>query len=155
MVPMQHRVHLRDLRRDTWEVVVGLAVTDDQLDFVAPNLFSIAESRFLPGFRTRAVLHDEEAVGFAMYGPDPDDNGHLWLYRLMIDKAHQGKGLGRAALQEIIKHVRDELDAPLLRLGVRADNTAAVALYKSAGFAFTGQTFGSEEILELRFHSGT
>lgn len=148
---MQHRVRLSDLRCDTWEVVVGLTVTDDQRDFIAPNLFSIAESHFLPGFFTRAVLHDAETVGFAMYGPDPDDNGQLWLYRLMIDKAHQGKGLGRAALQEIITHVRHELGAPLLRLGVRTDNTTATALYKSAGFIFTGQIFGSEEILELRF----
>ncbi|WP_457966053.1 GNAT family N-acetyltransferase [Arthrobacter sp. D1-29] len=152
---MQNRVRLTDLRRDTWEGVVGLTVTEDQRDFVAPNVFSIAESRFLPGFMTRAVLHGEEAVGFAMYGPDSDDNGHLWLYRLMIHKTHQGKGLGRAALQEIIRHARDELDAPLLRLGVRADNIAATALYKSAGFISTGQTFGSEEILELRFPSGT
>jgi diamine N-acetyltransferase len=147
----QHRVRLSDLSRDTWEVVVGLTVTDDQRDFIAPNLFSIAESHFLPGFFTRAVLHGDEAVGFAMYGPDPDDNGQLWLYRLMIDKRHQGQGLGRAALQEIITHVRGELGAPLLRLGVRPDNTTATTLYKSAGFIFTGQTFGSEEILELRF----
>lgn len=151
---MPNRVRLSDLRRDTWEVVVGLTVADDQRDFVAPNVFSVAESRFLPGFMTRVVLHGEEAVGFAMYGPDPDD-GHLWLYRLMIDKDHQGNGLGRAALHEIITHVRDELDAPLLRLGVRADNTAATALYTSVGFVFTGQAYGSEEILDLHLLAST
>jgi diamine N-acetyltransferase len=155
MAPMQNRVHLSDLRRDTWEVVVGLTVADDQRDFIAPNLYSIAESCFLPGFVTRAVLHGDEAVGFAMYGPDPDDGGHLWLYRLMIDKAHQGKGLGRAALEEIITHVRDGLGAPLLRLGVDADNMVATALYTSMGFVRTGQTFGSEAILDLRFIAGT
>jgi diamine N-acetyltransferase len=100
------------------------------------------------------VLHGEEAVGFAMYGPDPDD-GQLWLYRLMIDKDHQGRGLGRAALHEIIRHVRDELGAPLLRLGVHTDNRAAAALYRSVGFVFTGQTCGSEEILDLRFPAST
>jgi diamine N-acetyltransferase len=151
---MPNRVRLSDLRRDNWKLVVGLTVADDQRDFVAPNVFSIAESRFLPGFTTRAVLHGEEAVGFAMYGPDPDD-GQLWLYRLMIDKDHQGKGLGRAALHEIIRHVRDELGAPLLRLGVHADNRAAAALYRSVGFVFTGQTYGSEEILDLRFQAST
>jgi diamine N-acetyltransferase len=151
---MQNRVRLSDLRRDTWEVVVGLTVADDQRDFVDSNLLSIAESRFLPGFMTRVVLHGDEAVGFAMYGPDPDD-GHMWLYRLMIDKSHQGKGLGRAALQEIIAHVRDGLGAPLLRLGVDVDNTAATALYTSVGFVPTGQSLGSEQNLDLHLRTGT
>ncbi|MGV9771106.1 GNAT family N-acetyltransferase [Streptosporangium sp. NPDC003464] len=142
-------VRLEDLCRETWEDVADLTVADDQSDLIASNLYSIAESRFLPGFVTQAVMHGECAVGFAMYGPDPDD-GQVWLYRLMIDKSHQGKGLGRAALRQIVAHVRDGLGAPVLRLGVRADNVVAKALYTSAGFAPTGQTFGEEEILELR-----
>ncbi|MFF4772908.1 GNAT family N-acetyltransferase [Microtetraspora fusca] len=146
---MPIRVRLDDLSRETWEEVADLTVADDQRDLIASNLYSIAESHFLPGFVTRAVTHDERAVGFAMYGPDPDD-GQMWLYRLMIDKDHQGKGLGRAALQQVIAHVRDEFDAPVLRLGVRTDNVAAKALYTSAGFVPTGQVFGDEDILELR-----
>ncbi|MER7499704.1 GNAT family N-acetyltransferase [Nonomuraea pusilla] len=142
-------VRLDDLTLETWEEVADLAVADDQRHLVAPNLYSIAESRFLPGFLTRAVMHDGQAVGFAMYGPDPDD-GQVWLYRLMIDRAHQGKGLGRAALRQVIAHVRDELGAPVLRLGVRADNAAATALYASAGFVPTGQVFGDETVMELR-----
>ncbi|WP_433225791.1 GNAT family N-acetyltransferase [Microtetraspora malaysiensis] len=129
--------------------MADLTVADEQRDLIASNLYSIAESRFLPGFLTRAVMHEERAVGFAMYGPDPDD-GQMWLYRLMIDKAFQGRGLGRAALQQVITHVRDEFDAPVLRLGVRADNVAAKALYAAAGFVPTGQAFGDEDVLELR-----
>ncbi|GAA4099985.1 GNAT family N-acetyltransferase [Actinomadura miaoliensis] len=146
---MPMRVRLADLCRETWEEVAELTVADDQRDFIASNLYSIAESRFLPGFVTRAVMHDVRTVGFAMYGPDPDD-GRMWLYRLMIDKAYQGKGLGRAALQQVVAHVRDEFDAPVLRLGVHADNAAAWALYTSAGFAPIGKALGDEEILELR-----
>ncbi|MGV9307401.1 GNAT family N-acetyltransferase [Nonomuraea sp. NPDC003727] len=150
---MPIHVRLDDLCPETWEEVAELTVADDQRDLIASNLYSIAESRFLPGFMTRAVVHDERPVGFAMYGPDPDD-GQMWLYRLMIDQAHQGKGLGRAALEQIITHVRDELGAPVLRLGVRADNVAAKALYLSAGFVPTGQTFGEEDVLELRLSAG-
>jgi diamine N-acetyltransferase len=146
---MPIRVSLDDLCRETWEEVADLTVADDQRDLIASNLYSIAESRFLPGFVTRAVMHDEHAVGFAMYGPDPDD-GQMWLYRLMIDKDHQGMGLGRAALQQVIAHVREAFDAPVLRLGVRTDNIAARALYASAGFVPTGQVLGDEDILEFR-----
>ncbi|MET8567552.1 GNAT family N-acetyltransferase [Streptomyces sp. NPDC004783] len=146
---MTLRVRLAHLSRETWEDVAELTVTDEQRDHIASNLYSIAESRFLPGFVTRAVMWDERAVGFAMYGPDPDD-GHIWLYRLMIDRDSQGRGLGRAALQEIVAHVRDEFRAPVLRLGVSAANVAARNLYTSAGFVPTGLTFGDEDILELR-----
>lgn len=147
--PMSIRVRLADLDHANWEEVVDLTVSREQRDFIAPNVYSIAESRFLPGFVTRAVLHEESAVGFAMYGPDPDD-GEIWLYRLMIDEAHQARGLGRAALREVVTHVGEMFSAPLLRLGVRADNVAARALYISAGFVPTGQVFGDEEILDLR-----
>ncbi|MFI9591326.1 GNAT family N-acetyltransferase [Nonomuraea sp. NPDC052265] len=150
---MSIRVRLDDLCQETWEAVAELRVADDQADLIASNLYSIAESRFLPGFVTRAVMHDERAVGFAMYGPDPDD-GQIWLYRLMIDKDHQGKGLARAALQQVIAHVRDAFDVPVLRLGVRGDNIAARALYTSAGFVPTGQVFGKEDVLELRLRTG-
>ncbi|MFF7250167.1 GNAT family N-acetyltransferase [Embleya sp. NPDC008237] len=146
---MSIRVQLADLDRENWEEVIDLTVCQEQRDFIAPNLYSIAESRFLPGFVTRAVLYEGRAVGFAMYGPDPDD-GEIWLYRLMIDEDHQRRGLGRAALREIVIHVGEVFGAPVLRLGVRTDNVAARALYISAGFVPTGQTFGDEELLELR-----
>lgn len=146
---MTIRVRLDDLCSETWEEVIELTVGDDQHDLIASNVYSIAESRFLPGFVTRAVIYDGRAVGFAMYGPDPDD-GQIWLYRLMIDKNSQGRGLGRAALREVVAHVRDEFGAPVLRLGVRSDNVAARTLYTSAGFVPTGQALGSEDVLELR-----
>ncbi|MFI6998345.1 hypothetical protein [Nocardia sp. NPDC050175] len=79
---------LSDLCADTWEDVAELTVADDQSGLVATNLYSIAESRFLPGFLTRAVRVAGEAVGLVMYGTDQDD-GQFWLYRLMIDKTRK------------------------------------------------------------------
>ncbi|MFI7003439.1 GNAT family N-acetyltransferase [Nocardia sp. NPDC050175] len=129
-------------------------MADEQSGLVATNLYSIAESRFLPGFLTRAVRVAGEAVGFVMYGPDLDD-GHIWLYRLMIDKDAQGNGFGAAALRAVIAHVRDDLAAPLIRLGVQQNNERARALYINAGFVPTGEHFGAEEILELRIRAST
>ncbi|MEV4398857.1 hypothetical protein [Nonomuraea sp. NPDC049607] len=60
---MSIRVRLDDLCQETWEAVAELRVADDQADLIASNLYSMAEGRSLPGFVTRAVMHDERAVG--------------------------------------------------------------------------------------------
>ncbi|MBF2972608.1 GNAT family N-acetyltransferase, partial [Pseudomonas aeruginosa] len=98
-------IELRTITRDDWETCIDLKVARHQAHFVASNLYSLAQSRFLPGFRAVGIHHGGRMVGFALYGPDADD-GHYWLYRLMIDRRYQGKGHGRAALQRIIASVR-------------------------------------------------
>ncbi|MFI6998346.1 hypothetical protein [Nocardia sp. NPDC050175] len=55
----------------------------------------------------------------------------------------------------MIAHVRDDLAAPLIRLGVGQGNERARALYINAGFVPTGEHFGAEEIMELRLDAST
>jgi len=142
-------VQLEDLGRQNWEEVSELDVADDQRGLIASNLYSIAESRFLPGFLTQAVEFESDIVGFVMYGPDPDD-GHVWLYRLMIDHRCQHRRLGRAAVRAVIRQVHEELRAQVLHLGVAPENSTAMSLYESCGFLPTGQSIGREEILQLQ-----
>ncbi|ELT4613261.1 GNAT family N-acetyltransferase, partial [Pseudomonas aeruginosa] len=75
-------IELRTITRDDWETCIDLKVARHQAHFVASNLYSLAQSRFLPGFRAVGIHHGGRMVGFALYGPDADD-GHYWLYRLM------------------------------------------------------------------------
>ncbi|QBJ97002.1 GNAT family N-acetyltransferase [Rhodococcus sp. ABRD24] len=141
-------VQLENLNRDNWEEVAELAVADGQAGLIASNLYSIAESRFLPDFLTKAVVFEGDIVGFVMYGPDPDD-GHVWLYRLMIDHRFQHRGLGRAALHEVVRDAREHLGAHVLRLGVAPENVVAKSLYESFGFRPTGLFIGGEDILQV------
>ncbi|WP_329816056.1 GNAT family N-acetyltransferase [Streptomyces sp. JV185] len=143
---------LEHLGPQNWEDVAELAVADNQRGLVASNLYSIAQSRFLPGFLTKAAVFEGDIVGFVMYGPDPDD-GHIWLYRLMIDHRFQHQGLGRAALREVVREVQEEFGAQVLRLGVDPENTIAKSLYESFGFLPTGQSIGGEEILQFQLTS--
>ena len=56
-----------------------------------------------------AIYDGTEMVGFLVYGRDPADERY-WLYRFMIDRRHQGKGHGKAALnvrEATGGHVRD------------------------------------------------
>lgn len=85
-------IELRTITRDDWETCIDLKVARHQAHFVASNLYSLAQSRFLPGFRAVGIHHGGRMVGFALYGPDADD-GHYWLYRLMIDRRYGARGM--------------------------------------------------------------
>lgn len=97
-----------------------------------------------------AVYSDDKLVGFVMYCVDVDDNEH-WLYRLMIDKKYQGKGYGKKALTIVLDNMRSDKTRNKIYLGVHLESKAAVGLYKSLGFKFNGQVFGSEHIMVLDY----
>ncbi|EPL5454992.1 GNAT family N-acetyltransferase, partial [Pseudomonas aeruginosa] len=48
-------IELRTITRDDWETCIDLKVARHQAHFVASNLYSLAQSRFLPGFRAVGI----------------------------------------------------------------------------------------------------
>ena len=128
-------VTLKPIDSGNWEKAIQLTVTEEQKDFVATNLYSIAQLQFLENFSAMGVYLDNEMVGFAMYGIDSDDQNY-WIYRLMIDKEHQGKGLGLLAVVAIIEELknRKEADIPCIMIGYHPTNNGARFTYQKAGF---------------------
>jgi diamine N-acetyltransferase len=143
-------ITLKDINRENFRQCVELEVHEEQRGFVAPNVYSIAQSKVEPTYMTQAVYDGEEMVGFCMYGYDEEEGCH-YLGRLMIDKSHQGKGYGRAATAEVIKRLRAEPDCRQVALSVNPANRAAQALYASLGFEKTGEVSHGEEVMRLRF----
>jgi diamine N-acetyltransferase len=143
-------VTLRDVTRDNWLQCTKLEVSEDQKGFVSPNVLSIAQCSFEPTFTTQAVYHEDELVGFCMYGYDAEE-GCYWVARMMIDKSHQGRGYGRAAMVEAIRRMRERPDCHEIGLCVEPTNAAAQKLYESLGFAKTGEVYKGEDIMRLRF----
>lgn len=45
-------------------------------------------------------------IGFTLYGLDEDDQEY-WIYRMMIDQKHQGKGYSVKALSLIINDIKE------------------------------------------------
>ena len=144
------KVTLRDINRENFRQCVKLEVNEDQKDFVAPNVFSIAQSKVEPTYNVQAVYDGEEMVGFVMYGWDEEEGCHD-LARLMIDKNQQGKGYGRAATEEVIRRLRAEPGCRQIVLSVNPANTNARALYESLGFVETGRVAYGEDVMLLRF----
>ncbi|OFT82268.1 ribosomal protein S18-alanine N-acetyltransferase [Corynebacterium sp. HMSC29G08] len=96
-------------------------------EFAAPHTFYVGA--FLPGEEAGEELLVGYA-GLAMLGPrnDPEFEVHT----IGVDRAHQGKGIGRALMDQLV-HTADLLGGPIF-LEVRTDNAPAIALYESYGF---------------------
>lgn len=65
----------------------------------------------------------------------PAKNGRVFI---AIARKYQGRGLGPAALEQLIARAWGELDLHKLWLIVRKDNRSAQAMYLKLGFEFEG-----------------
>ncbi|MDZ5713286.1 GNAT family N-acetyltransferase [Jeotgalibacillus haloalkalitolerans] len=128
-------VYLKRIDKDNWLKAISLKVREDQQNFVASNAVSLAQLNFLPGFHAQGIYADDKMVGFTLYGIDEDD-GEYWMYRMMIDEKHQGKGYGKAAIECVIEDIRQHKEDrhTTLTLSYEPENTFAGALYQSMGF---------------------
>jgi diamine N-acetyltransferase len=146
-------ITLKELTQENWKACIDLKVHPEQKDFVASNLYSIAESKFYPSCVPLAVYDNETLVGFIMYEPDLERKieGAYCIYRLMIDCAHQGKGYGRVAMQQVIERLKKYSDCRVIRTSYVPENTIAAKLYYSLGFQPTGEISDGQICLQLRW----
>lgn len=70
-------------------------------------------------------------------GPRPR-NEHTGEFGVSVLKAHWGKGIARALIQELIDWSRKTDVIRKLNLRVRSDNASAIKLYRSLGFVEHG-----------------
>lgn len=136
-------------RENFWECI-ELSVTEEQVNFVTSNAVSIAQSKVQPECIPLAVYDDDLMIGFIMYCIDEDD-GEYWIYRMMIDKQYQSKGYGKRVLKKLLEIIEQDKWHNRVFLGVHKESIYAVKLYKSLGFDFNGQVFGSEHIMRLDY----
>ena len=90
----------------------------------------------------RAVYADDRPVGLVMLSwnvePQPPEiNGPWFLWKLLIDHRHQGKGYGRVVVREIVELVRGEGATELLTSYVPGEGGPA-GFYARLGFVPTG-----------------
>ena len=143
-------VYLREINRDNWKQAIRLDVAPEQKHFVASNLYSIAEAIFNPTYVPLAIYNETETmVGFLMYGTNPD-NDELWILRLMVDQQYQGRGYGRAVMEEIIRRLQAKPDCREIFTSYEPGNHVVARLYRSLGFEDTGRIEDGELVVCLR-----
>ena len=145
-------VSLKEVTRDTLRAVCKLDAGDEGKQ-VAPNAVSIAEASFYDEAWFRAIYDGDELVGFVMlYDPtltERPEEPDFFLWRLMIDKAHQRKGLGHEAVRQLIDHVRMRPGAKALLVSHQSQADALGRFYGSLGFAYTGKEEQGEKVMSL------
>ena len=143
--------------RNIWKVCM-LEPFEDQKDFVAENIQSLAEA-----YATRnegnnalplAVYADDTLIGFVMIGKGTVGNEeeselikeNYSLWRLMIDHKYQGKGLGKQTMDAVMALIRTFPfgEAKKVWLSYEPENTWARKLYHQYGFVENGQMCGNE-----------
>ena len=151
-------VTLKEITNKSIWKVCALEPFEEQKDFVAENIQSLAEA-----YATRnegnnalplAVYDDGELIGFVMIGKgtvgneDESDlikeNYSLW--RLMIDKKFQGRGLGKQTIDAAMVLIRTFPFGPAEKvwLSYEPENIRARDIYRKYGFVENGEMCGNE-----------
>jgi diamine N-acetyltransferase len=149
---MARKISLKDVTADNWEAVADLELDSAQEDLVASNLYSIAESHYDPDARPRAIYAGKRVVGFLMYDVQRT-KGKLReasIYRFMIDRKHQGKGYGRAALNKALEEIRAIPHVKRISISYMPENPVAGPFYASFGFKEVGRDRDGEVIAKLK-----
>lgn len=153
-------IYLKEItNKNIWKVC-ALEPFDEQKDFVAENIQSLAEA-----YATRnegnnalplAVYQDDELIGFVMIGKGTVGNEeesdlikeNYCLWRLMIDKKFQGKGYGKQTMDAVMSLIRTFPfgQAQKVWLSYEPENTRAKEIYNKYGFVENGQMCGNEII---------
>lgn len=148
------QVTLREITAETVRAVMKLSVAEHQTRFVAPNAWSLGQALFAPEAWYRAIYLMEEPVGFVMLSdqsllsPVPA-HPEVEVWRFMVDAKHQRKGVGRAAMLQVIEHVRGKGLFNTLRISYVPGEGGPEKLYLSLGYLPTGEMDEDEVVMAL------
>ena len=134
-----------------------LRVHHSQERFVASVLESIADAAYpepdeagvpvVPWLR--AVEADGEIVGFVMLAEATRTSPEPYLWRLLVDRAHQGRGIGRRIVELVVDRLAAEGHETLLVSWVPGPGSPD-RFYVRLGFRATGELDGDEVVGRLR-----
>ncbi|MCB9450541.1 MAG: GNAT family N-acetyltransferase [Anaerolineaceae bacterium] len=144
-------ISLQDITRDNWRECIRLKVADGQERFVAPNMFSLAESKYEPDCIPTAIYDDETMVGFLMYrAADYGLAKVWWIDRLMVGAQYQRRGYGRVGMELLLERLQATPGYAAALISFVPGNDAARNLYASLGFTDTGEIEDGEIVYRLR-----
>ena len=134
-----------------------LDVNENQQNLVASVAQSFSDALFPPEDPNgpplvwiRGVLRNSQPAGFIMCADQTEQQKDPWLWRLLVDKSHQGFGVGTFAVTSVIERYR-ELGMQRLLTAWHPSEGNAGDFYKRFGFIETGEKIDEEVVAEFRF----
>lgn len=146
-------LRLVELSADTIVAVNNLSLKPGQEQFLAPVSYGIAATVLDPTTTwQRVVLDGDEVVGFVSAnfdGTAPAEHLDSVLWRINVDAADQGRGVGRFAVGALLAEARERgLDH--VNVIYEAGEGGPEAFFHRVGFTPVGETEYGEVIAEIR-----
>lgn len=146
----------REITRDDLNKILALSLLPEQRHLVADNARTVAQAAYETGSIIYGLWEGHEPIGLMAVikmpdypWPDPEDDvNSLYLWRLMIDKNHQGKGHGTAALDLLVALAR-EWGLPCVTSSVVDSDNSGMGFYEKYGFEQTGVVHDGELVIRL------
>lgn len=143
-------VTLEEITAENLDAVYRLKTHRSQEAFVAGVPRSIAQGTF-PGEHEghpiepwmRAIYADGEPVGFVMVARNTEQQPQAFLWRLLIDREHQRRGIGWRAVDLVVEDVRRD-GATKLDVSWHHGKGSPEQFYVDYGFERTGRMLGDE-----------
>ena len=107
-------------------------------EYLCCNAISIAEAKYDPEMHPNAIYNNNVLIGFFMYQRAENQADTATICRFMIDYQFQHKGLGKKALEYVLKGLKIQGVKKVI-LMIHGTNTIAQKLCLSCGFQFTGK----------------
>lgn len=134
-----------------------LDVHETQRNLVASVAQSFVDALFPPDdvngpplVWLRGVLRNSQPAGFIMCADPTPLQKDPWLWRLLVDKAHQGFGVGLFAVESVLSRYQGiGCERVLVSWAPKEGN--AGGFYKKIGFTVTGEIQDGEVVAEYKF----
>ena len=153
----ENAVSLREINGKNIKAVLALSVTEEQKQvYPRSNAYSIAEGHYPADDDSvwmRAIYAEEIPVGFIMTSEVPEE-GIYFIWRIMIDAKHQGKGYGEKAIKLLIDRIIN-IGNPkeILTSHLKGDNDVG-GFYKKLGFNYTGEIVNDNDyMMKMEFNA--
>ena len=150
-------VRLIEVTADNQKAVRQLRSHKSQERFVSPVIASFADAMFPEVINgavvtpwLRAIEADGELAGFVMLAVTCEGHPEPYLWRLIVDRMHQRRGIGSAVIDIVVDQCREWGDRTLLVSWVPGKGSPE-PMYLARGFVPTGTIDHGEIEARLRF----
>ena len=144
-------INLRKITEENFIDAFNLKLGEGQEKYVSHPVRSLAQAYvYRDQCQPFGIYNDDEMVGYVMVIYDYDIPEYD-IWHMMIDEKHQGKGYGKAALEQVLAYIKTKPfgDSNRVTLTCNMDNTKALALYQNMGFLETGVVDDEEKELSM------
>lgn len=138
-------VELVEITPETARTYSHLAVHHSQRSFVSPVAQSYSDALFPEWYEggvvvpwLRGIVADGEPAGFVMTAEVTDVHPEPYLWRLLIDRRHQGRGIGSSVISQLVERWR-AMGLRSMIVGWVDSPDGPEAFYRGLGFEPTGK----------------